>query len=79
MSKVTIAKIGLAESLLHTLIVELGPKDFAIALGNCNAYGDAFVAAGYEYAVKSDKDNVKLKAWHKAVDKLVKIGKELES
>lgn len=79
MSKVSSAKIQMAESLLHTLIVELGPKDFAIALGNCNAHGEAFIAAGYEYAVKSDKDDVKLQAWHKAVDKLVKIGEEVES
>lgn len=79
MSKVTTAQIGLAEILLHTLIVELGPKNFAIALGNCNAHGDAFIAAGYEYAVKSDKDDLKLQAWHKAVDKLIKIGREVES
>lgn len=79
MSKVTTAQIGLAESLLYTLIVELGPKNFAIALGNCNAHGDAFIAAGYEYAMRSDKDDVILKAWHKTVGKLVKIGGEMES
>ena len=79
MSKASSAKIRMVESLLHTLIVELGPKGFAIALGNCNAHGEAFIAAGYEYAVKSDKDDVKLQAWHKAVDKLVKIGDEVES
>lgn len=78
MSKVSSAKIQMAESLLHTLIVELGPKDFAIALGNCNAHGEAFIAAGYEYAVKSDKDDLKLQAWHKAMGKLVKIGEEIE-
>lgn len=79
MSKVSSAKIQMAESLLHTLIVELGPKDFAIALGNCNAHGEAFIAAGYEYAVLHDRDDVMLQAWHKAVEKLVKIGEELES
>ena len=79
MSKVTTAQIGLAESLLHTLIVELGPKNFAIALGNCNAHGEAFIAAGYEYAMRSDKGDVILKAWYKTVGKLVKIGEELES
>lgn len=79
MSKVSSAKIQMAESLLHTLIVELGPKDFAIALGNCNAHGEAFIAAGYERALLSDKDDSMLKAWHKAVEKLVKIGEEIEA
>lgn len=77
MSKVNIALINMGETLITSLIQELGPHKFAIALSNANSHGKAFVDAGYEGALKRD-DDVILNAWHKAVDDMIKLGKQLE-
>lgn len=80
MTKVTksdIAKIDMAESILKTLITELGPKNFAVALGNSNSHGDAFIKAGYEGALKNT-DDILLNKWHDAVAQMVLVGEALE-
>ena len=55
MSKVNIALINMGETLITSLIQELGPHKFAIALSNANSHGKAFVDAGYEGALKRDE------------------------
>jgi hypothetical protein len=80
MTKVTksdIAKIDMAESILKALITELGPKNFAVALGNSNSHGAAFIKAGYEGALKNN--DVLLNKWHDAVAQMVLVGEQLEN
>jgi hypothetical protein len=70
--------LQVAEGMIKALIQEVGPRNFAIALGNSNCHGKAIKDAGYQWGLEADTDDSKLQAWHKAVDKLVKIGKWFE-
>jgi hypothetical protein len=73
----TTAKLDLAESILKSLIQELGPSGFAIALSNTNCHGKAFEIAGYGKALDVSND-VLLQRWHKAADEMHIVGKKLE-
>lgn len=70
-------KLELAENVIQSLIQELGPVGFAVALSNANCHGEAFSRAGYEKAlIKSD--DILLRRWHAAVDEMHVVSKKLE-
>lgn len=71
-------QIDFAGTILSAMIQELGPKDFAIALSNANCHGAAFIKAGYEGVLNRDDDKL-LNEWHKAVDVMIKVGKNVEN
>lgn len=73
----TTAKLEMGETILKSLIQELGPSGFAIALSNANYHGEAFELAGYGKALEVSND-VLLQQWHKAVDEMHIVGKKLE-
>lgn len=71
------AKLEMGEAILKSLIQELGPSGFAVALSNANCHGKAFEFAGYGRALEVSND-VLLNQWHKAVDEMHLVGKKLE-
>jgi hypothetical protein len=73
----TTAKLEMGEAILKSLIQELGPSGFAIALSNANCHGRAFEFAGYVRALELSND-ILLNQWHKAVDEMHLVGKKLE-
>lgn len=73
----TTAKLEMGEAILKSLIQELGPSGFAIALSNANCHGRAFEFAGYGRALELSND-ILLNQWHKAVDEMHLVGKKLE-
>lgn len=72
------SKLELAEAVIKSLIQELGPTGFAVALSNANCHGKAFELAGYGQALVVSND-VLLNRWHKAADEMYTVGKKLEN
>lgn len=63
--------LAITEAVLKSILQEIGPKNFAIALHNASVHGSVFKENFSEYL---DGDTF-LKGWYEGIDKLNNISK----
>lgn len=66
--------IDMAEGILRSLIVGMGPTKFVAALNNVSAHGAVFEEANLEL---DDNDEL-LQAWFEGIEKLKATAKKIE-
>ena len=64
--------LAITEAVLKSILQEIGPKNFAIALHNASVHGDVFNENFFEYL---DDDDIFLKTWYEGIDLLRKAAK----
>ena len=61
--------LAITEAVLKSILQEIGPKNFAIALHNASVHGDVFNENFFEYL---DDDDIFLTRWYEGIDQLNK-------
>ena len=61
--------LAITEAVLKSILQEIGPKNFAIALHNASVHGDVFNENFSEYL---DDDDIFLTRWYEGIDQLNK-------
>ena len=61
--------LTITEAVLKSILQEIGPKNFAIALHNASVHGDVFNENFFEYL---DDDDIFLTRWYEGIDQLNK-------
>lgn len=69
--------LDMAEQVIGAVLRELGPSQFAIALGNITSHGGALHEC-QSTDLDFDEDDVKLNLWHAQIDRLKEAGHWLE-
>ena len=64
--------LAITESVLKSILQEIGPKNFAIALNNASAHGTVLNENFSEYL---DDDDKFLNQWYEGIDQLIKASK----
>ena len=61
--------LAITEAVLKSILQEIGPKNFTIALHNASVHGDVFNENFSEYL---DDDDIFLTRWYEGIDQLNK-------
>ena len=64
--------LAITEAVLKSILQEIGPKNFAIALHNASVHGKVFKENFSEHL---DDDDTFLKTWYDGIDLLSKASK----
>lgn len=64
--------LAITEAVLKSILQEIGPKKFTIALHNASVHGSVFNENFSEYL---DDDDKFLKQWYEGIDQLSKASK----
>ncbi len=64
--------LAITEAVLKSILQEIGPKNFAIALHNASVHGDVFAENFSEYL---DDEDAFLKKWYEGLDILNQAAK----
>ena len=64
--------LAITEAVLKSILQEIGPKNFSIALHNASVHGEVFKENYSEYL---DDDDTFLKSWYEGIDQLNKASK----
>jgi hypothetical protein len=69
--------MDLSEAVAGSLLEQVGPRKFAIAVMNATAHGGVLHDC-HTVDLDFDQDDVKLNAWHEQLERLLEVGKWLE-
>ena len=64
--------LAITEAVLKSILQEIGPKNFSIALHNASVHGKVFKENFSEHL---DDDDMFLKSWYEGIDQLNKASK----
>ena len=64
--------LAITEAILKSILQEIGPKNFAIALHNASVHGDVFKENFSDFL---DDEDYFLKQWYEGIDQLNKASK----
>ena len=64
--------LAITEAVIKSILQEIGPKNFSIALHNASSYGAVFNENFSDYL---DEDDKFLKGWYEGIDQLNKASK----
>ena len=64
--------LAITESVLKSILQEIGPKNFAIALNNASAHG---IVLNENFSEYLDDDDKFLNQWYEGIDQLIKASK----